>query len=382
MRQILSMLREIRAERIKAAMANTNAPAEQINAKLAEVGDFFTYLDNGLSGRVGVVRLEETMMSGDFQYALGEFVQRLMVPGYTTKRFNFELFVKPDTTPNWMPVTRYQRRAGLDNLEFVGLKGEPMPGSVVDATKRQYQVYPWEKQYDFDRKALENDDLGYFTDLATEMGISARRTLEMYVSNFLWNAVIVARLLALGALYYTTGRLSTARISEARMAFNQRLDTRNVPINASLRYIVHHAGLVDTAAIIQRSTLIPETAVFSENVVRGTFTPVEDPYCAGTAPNLPWFAMTDWRVENIVPFVLARKNGVPAARIYRKKADFEEIGTILGPGVDVPPVMGDFATGNVVFKVSDVWGTYVATSPADGNMFDHRGCYYAAGTAM
>jgi hypothetical protein len=374
------MLSEISADRVKKTLVNAQAPAEQVNARLAQLTEYYAYLDNGLSGRIGVTQLEETMMTGDFQYALGEFVQRLMVPGYTQKGFDFEQFVKPDTTPNWLPVTRYQNRAGVDDLEFVSEKGEPRPGSVDDAVKRSYRVYKWGKQYDFSREALENDDLGYFTNLATDMGRAARRTLEKHVSNFLWNATIIARLGVLGALYLTTGRLSTARISEARMAFNQRLDARGEPILAGLRFIVHHSGLVDTAAVIQRSTLIPETAVFSENVVRGTFVPIEDPWCAGVAPNLPWFALTDWRVNNIVPFVLARKAGTPAARIYRKKSDFEEIGSILGPGTDVAPVMGDFDTGNVMFKIEDAWGTYI--DGTDGNMFDHRGCYYSSGTAV
>ncbi len=41
--------------------------------------------------------------------------------------------------------------------------------------------------------------------------------------------------------------------------------------------------------------------------------------------------------------------------------------------------MGDFATGNIVYKVEDVWGTYI--NGTDGNMFDTRGSYYSAGTA-
>ena len=70
-----------------------------------------------------------------FTYAVQEFVQRQMVPAYERKRFDFEPFVKPDTAPNFLEVTRYQKRAGLDDLEYVPEKAEPRPGSVVDATK-------------------------------------------------------------------------------------------------------------------------------------------------------------------------------------------------------------------------------------------------------
>ena len=373
MRRIMHMLSEIRQLQLE----KVGADATRLN----EVADKFRWFDNQLSGisRHAGNKVEEVMTSADFRYAIGEFVQRQMLPAYKAKRFEFEQFIKPDVTPNWLAVTRLQRRAQLDDLEYVGSKGTARPGSVVDATKRQYAVYPWEKQFDFSRQALENDYLGYFEDQATEMGLAARRTLEKFVSRFMWNAVTIARLVALGALYSTTGRLTTARISACRMAFNQRVDDRGNPKRAALKFIVHHAGLVDTVAQIQRSTLVPELATNAENVVRGTFVPIEDPHCAGAAPNLPWFGVNDWRADNIIPFILARKQGVPAAMLVRKRSDVEQITSLLGPGTAAPPIMGDFDTGNVVVKVADVWGTYI--DGTDGNMFDHRGCYYSSGTA-
>jgi hypothetical protein len=319
------------------------------------------------------------MTSADFTYAIQEFVQRQMVPGYQEKMFDFELLVKPDTLPNFMTVTRYQKRAGLDDLEYVGEKGEARPGSVVDATKRQYRVYKFEKQFDFSMEALVNDDLGYFSDTATDMGRAARRTLEKFVSRMMTNAVTIARLIGLGALYSTTGRLTTARISEARMAFNQRTDARGEPVVSALKYIVYHSGLVDTVAQIQSSTLVPELATNASNVVKGTFTPIENPFIVGVAPNLPWYAFTDWRTNGIVPFILARRQGIPAPLLLRKRSDIESVTSLLGGGGSVPPIMGDFATGTVVIKVHDEWGTYI--DPTEGNLFDFRGAYYSSGTA-
>ena len=89
----------------------------------------------------------------------------------------------------------------------------------------------------------------------------------------------------------------------------------------------------------------------------------------------------DWKESNIVPLVLARRQGMPAPMIMRKKSDIESITSMLGSGTDVPPIMGDFATGNVIVKVEDQWGTYIDTS-SNGNLFDYRGAYYSAGTAQ
>jgi hypothetical protein len=284
-----------------------------------------------------------------------------------------------DTTPNFLTVTRYQKQAGLEDLEFIGEKGTRRPGSVADATKRQYRVYRWGKQFDFSMEALINDDLGYFEDHATLMGEAARITLEEYVSRFYTNATTIGRLTGLGALYSQFGRLTSTRISEARMAFGQRIDARNRPINADLAYIVYHRGLEDTVRQIQESQLVPELATNAANVVRTGWTGIKDPYIAGVAPNLPWYAFTNHRQNGIRPFVLARRQGMPAPMLIRKRSDIELSSSLLGGGTVAPPILGDFDTGNVVVAVEDQWGTYIDNT--EGNLFDYRGAYYSSGTA-
>lgn len=379
MRKIVNALMEYRVSQLKTA--------GQVD-RIGEVRDMFHVLDNSLShvptGNDGSfdnpeTKLLEVMTTNDFTYALVEFVQRRMIPGYTRKRFAFEPLIRMDTTPNYLPVTRYQKRAGVDDLEYVGEKGEARPGSVDDAVKKQYRVYKWQKQFDFSSEALINDDMGYFSSQASDMGQAARRTLEKFVSRMYTNATTIARLVALGALYSTTGRLTTQRISTARMAFAQRTDARGENIVAGLNYVVHHTGLTDTVATIQNSMLVPELATNGANVVAGTFQPIEDPYITGTAPNLPWYAFTRWQDDNIAPFVLARRDGMPAPIIARKKSDMETFASFDMSGAPVSPMMGDFATGNVMVKVMDEWGTYV--DDTEGNLVDYRGAYYSAGTA-
>ena len=389
MRRILSLLCEYRVERLK----QRRAP----EAKLGEVREMYRWFDSLLSG----VRLDgqgriqdpesalaEVMTTADFVNALGDFVQRQVVPGYLTKRFDFEQFIKPDEAPNYQTVNRKQMRAGVENLEHVPDKAPARPGSVVDATEREYKVEAWKKQFDFSMRTLVNDDISYLRDTARNIGLAARRSLEEFVSRMLWNATTVGWLNANAPLYSTTGRLTSSRIATGRMMFNQRTDTRNKPIAATLRYLVHHPGLVDTVRVIRQSALIPELATNAANVIAGDFVPIEDPYCVGLAPapftNLPWFAMADWRVENLIPFVLLRRQGFPAPKLLRKRSDIEGITDLLGGGTAVAPVFGDFATNNVVVMIWDEWGTYIdagAIGTAEGNMFDVRSCYYSSGTA-
>ena len=349
-------------------------------ARIAEAGDMFRFLDQELSGITPTStnrRLSEVMISADFTYALEEFVQRKVFSSYQQQNFAFEPLVTMDTLPNYLPVTRYLDQAGVDDLEYVGEKGQARPGYVSDATKRQWQVYVWEKQFDFSHQALVNDDLGWFDDVTSKMGRSARRTLEKFVSRMYTNATSIGRLVGLGALYSTTGRLTTARISSARMAFNQRTDIRAERILSPLRHIVFHTGLADTVATIQNSMLVPELATNAANVVKGTFNAIEDPYIVGTAPNLPWYAFSD--VSQIKTLVLARLAGMPGPMILRKRSDIESVTSILGGGSPADPIMGDFESGNIVLKVRDVWGTYI--DGTEGSLVDYRGAYYSAGTA-
>lgn len=389
-RRLLRAMAEVWKGELKDSYDQANAkagtiqyPADKVNARLAEVDSLMEDIDAGLSGispnSPNNVLLQEVMTSGDFTNAIQSFVSRLAIPGYQTQTFPFEPLVWTDTLTNFLSHDRYQNRGSLDDLELVIEKAPARPGSVDDATKRSYQVYRWEKQYDFSWEALRNDDLGYFEDHARQMGEAARRTLEKFVSRMYFNATSIARLVGLGALYSTTGRLTTARISEARMAFAQRTDDRTERIQAQLAYIVGHTGLTDTARQIQNSTLVPELATNAANVVQTGWQWIDDPYITGAAPNLPWFALSNYRANNVRPLVLARLQGWPGPRIFRKRSDTEAVSSMLGAGAAVEPMMGDFDSGNVVLKVVDIFGTYV--DGTEGSWFDYRGGYYSAGTA-
>ena len=350
--------------------------------RIDDMFDLFEWLPGAFKGADihDGTKLQEVMTTGDFPFAIGEFVNRRVVEGYSRKMFNFEPLVWNDTVPNFLPVTRYQNREGLDDLEYVAEKGQMRPGYVSDATKRQYKVHKWGKQYDFSMEALINDDLGYFDDVIPKMGETARRSLEKFVSRMYTNATSIARLVALGALYSQNGRLTSARISEARMGFNQRLDGRAEPILASLRYLVHHPGLADAVYQIQNSTLVPELATNGVNVVAnntpGRFIAIEDPYLPGAAPNLPWYGFT--APAQLKGIVLARMRGFPGPMIMRKKSDIEFVGSLTGAGQAAPPMMGSFATQNLVFGVMDIYGTYV--DGTEGSLFDTNGLYYSSGT--
>jgi len=356
--------------------------------RLQESRDMFEFMDASLSGlnlnQLGgydgpETKFGEVMTTADFPYALGEFVRRQMIPGYNRKGFMFEPLIAPRVVPNYMSVTEYQDKQGTDDLEYTPAGAPPKAGSRADADKKQFRVVKWQKQWDFLMEMLVNDDLGYFTTQATKMGVSARRTKEKFVSRMMTNATTIARLVALGVNYSTTGQLTTARISAARMGFAQRVDAINDPIIASLKYIVHPSALIDQVKTIQSSTLVPELATNANNVVAGSFTSIENPYMTAPtgAPNWPWFAFVDPASSGIDAMILVSRNGMPAPILTRKRSDQEVFSGFGAAGTPLPAKMGDFANGTVTVKVWDEWGTYI--DGTQGNLYDFRGAYYSSG---
>ena len=369
MRQLMSMLMEI---------ACVNRPEKEVIYREA-----YPLIDNSLSmlidpvnqGSTSLSTFQEVMTSADFQYALGEYVNRAMWPAYTRQAFAFEPIIFNDVVPNFMDVTRYQRQAGLDDLEMVREKATAKSGYLMDAYRRQYRVYRWEKEFDFSYEAIVNDDLGYFSEMAALMGEAARRTLEKFVSRLYFNTTAIASLGTLGALYAGTARLSTNALMVAWHAYNQRLDARSEPINVRPAYLVIHRGLELTAQQILRSTLVAENATNALNVLP-PFTPIVDPYLTGTAPDLPWY-LFNTPGAGARTITLARMTGRPGPMVLQKQPDtmafagFNNVGPII-------PGLGDFESGNILLKVADVWGGWKDATYT--GITDYRGIYYSAGT--
>jgi len=373
MRQIIAMLQEL---------AVTNYPRKEKTYRQAyplidaSLGSGLDPRGSGV-GPLNAVQLAEVMTASDFPFVIGEFVNRAMWPAYTQWRYNFEPLVFNDTLTNFMTHTRYQRQEELDDLEMVRPNNPARAGYLADAYKREYRVYRWEKQWDLEYEALVNDDLGYFRDFATMMGRSARRTIEKFVSTLYFNATTIAALVALGALYSGTARLSTNALMVAWHAFSQRTDGRGEPlVTGGPVYLVIHRGLELTARQILRSVQVAENATNAVNVLP----PLEiivDPYLTGTAPNLPWFLFVRPDTSGIRTVTLARMNGVPGPRILQKTPNQSTFATFGALGAAVPG-LGDFDTGNFSVKAADIWGGWADATYS--GVTDYRGIYYSSGT--
>jgi len=369
MRQVIECLMEV-------AIANVPEKESEYKEAYTAIDGSISAIRNPRAGKLTLDKLSEAMTTADFPNALGEFVDRALWPAYERKVFNYQPLVFNDTVPNFLTVTRYQRQAGLDDLELVRPKAAPKAGYIPDAAKREYRVYRWEKGFDFEMEAIVNDDLGYFTDFATLMGDAARRSVEKFVSRLYFNTTTIAGLQALGALYSTTARLSTNALMVAWHAFTQRLDARGEPIETSPVNLVIHRGLELTARQILQSQQVAENATNALNVLP-PLNIIVDPYMTGTAPKLPWYLFSNPNQSGIRPVTLVRLQGRPGPLVLQKAPD-QMVFSGFGRTGALVPGLGDFDSGNIPLKVADIWGGWADSTYA--GLTDYRGAYYSSGT--
>lgn len=373
MRRILEMFQEIAIAANPAKEAQYSEAYPLIDQSIATARDV-----NGAGrGSLNAVQLSEAMTTADFPFVLGEFIDRALWPVYQRFVFPFQPLVFNDITPNFLKITRYQRQAGVDDLELVRPKTKVGAGSIDDGFKREYRVYRWEKAFDFEMEAIVNDDLGYFRDMAGIMGEAARRTIEKFVSRMYFNTTTIAGLVAAGANFSSTAKLTNAALMTAWAAFNARVDARGEPISVRPLYLVVHKQLEPTALQILASPFEPDTPNYASNVLP-RLELIVDPYLTGAAPDLPWLLFAPSNENGIRTLTLARLQGRPGPVVLQKAPDqmsfsgFGRTGALL-------PGLGDFETGNIKLKVADVWGAW------DDSVFvgvtDEKGIYFSDGTA-
>ncbi|MCJ7558580.1 MAG: hypothetical protein MUP90_16925, partial [Gammaproteobacteria bacterium] len=79
MRKIVYALQEIRKSQLAAFAEAQPGDRARFDKLIAETGDKFSFLDSALAGigrTASVEQISEVMTSGDFTYAVQEFVQR------------------------------------------------------------------------------------------------------------------------------------------------------------------------------------------------------------------------------------------------------------------------------------------------------------------
>lgn len=368
MRRIMRMISEV------ARLSNKDD-----NARCAQIQEAYAYMDGFLDRvdgfRPATGKIAEALVVGDFPLYFARTLSRAVYDRYGYRASQWRDYTYADTLPDYSTGERF-RFTEFDTLEKRREKQEAMPG-YLDETKVDIAVDDYAKQIDFSHRIFVNDDLGAFNNIAMKMGDSARRFEDFYVSALYDNALTQAALVALGANYSGTGRLTTANLAIAWNAYAQRVDAQGNNIQITPTFLVIPPILRLNANQILQSEKIAELATNSINPLRGALQVREDPYIAIAVPNVPWYLFA---APADVPGVsVVRMNGRPGPSLYAKAPDKIPMTSAGGLGAGNWRD-GSFLTGDIELMVETTIGSRNDAAATLVGVSDPQGIYYSSGT--
>lgn len=319
----------------------------------------------GMSGP----QFKEAMTVAHFDVYFADAISRAFYDDYEYKVGSWTQYTKPDTAPDFRDIKRF-RMTEPGTLYRRREKAEAHATYIADS-EVAFGVDEYARQFDLSWRTLINDDLGKIAETPQRMAKAASRWLDAFVSALYDNATTQAAMVALGAVFAGTGRLTAANLAIGLNAMMQRTDVNGNQMNLERIHLVIPSILRQQAA-----TLLQDLLSFGGpggNVLGQFVTSVHvDPYIAFAGANVPWYLFAD--PADVPTVTVARLNGWPGPISFMKASNIE----IISGSAPAAFLMGSAATGDIEFFVEDViggWddGTFVGVT-------DFRGLYYSSGT--
>lgn len=325
-------------------------------------------LQNGwrnMNGR----QFTEVMTTAHFADYFSDAISREFYRQYELQQSAWRDFTKPDETPDFRDVKRF-RMSEPGTLYKRRQKGESTATSIA-ATPISYGVEEYSRQFDVSWQTILNDDLGKIQETPENMMKAAKYFEDEFVSALYDNATSQAGLVALGATYSGTGRLTLANLAVGVNAMKSRTDVVGKKIEVGKVWLVIPSVLEVQAAQILNDLI--EYGGPGSNVIGGFIAGVRtDPHIATSGADVPWYLFAD--PMNIPTVTVARLRGFPGPVTFMKMSDI----SMINGNVPAAFLMGNAHTGDIEYFVETVIGgwddaTYVGIT-------DYRGIYYSSGT--
>lgn len=314
-------------------------------------------------------QLSEAMTTAHFTAYFSDALSRAFYADYSYEASGWQQFIYNDTAPDFRDVSRF-RMSEPGTLYRRRQKAEAKTTSIAE-TEITYGVEEYARQFDVSWQTLLNDDLGKIKETPTRMASAARRWLDQFVNALYDNATTQAALIAAGALYGGTGRLTAANLAIGLNAMMQRTDALGNLMAINKVWLVIPKVLEIQAATILEDVLSIGGA--GSNVL-GRFVGgvIIDPYITFVSPNVPWYLIAD--PSEVPTITLVRMAGWPGPVVMQKNSDIR----FITGSAPAPFRMGSFATGDIEYMVEDVVGAWDDATWV--GVTDFRGIYYSSGT--
>ena len=129
-------------------------------------------------GRAFTVRNEITQTTGDFSVLLENVMHKTLQAAYAVTPDTWSQVAGVGTVSDFRVANRYLRGT-FGSLDNINEAGEFKNKSIPDGAKQTIQAGTKGNIINLSRQAIINDDMGVFSDLATDLGRAAKLTIEI-----------------------------------------------------------------------------------------------------------------------------------------------------------------------------------------------------------
>jgi len=234
------------------------------------------------------LRVSEALTTANFPLLFGTVLSRRLMDQYALVMGSWRDYTFADTTPDFRVVDRFRTTRPGTLLQ----RGEMGESEVTPITETviQYGVSEFARTFEVSWRVLVNDDLGALNRVIGEMVDAAKTFEDSFVSALYDNATSQAAMIALGAQYAGTARISEAALETGVNAMRTRTDSDGNRIAPSGLYLVVPPESEIAVLRILESEKTPASDFNAPNVVRRYIQGYRiDPYIQTAPGAVPWY---------------------------------------------------------------------------------------------
>lgn len=333
----------------------------------------------------GVVQLRETMSVTDFgAYLTVDVLDRMLYGYWFPDSIPNMVLVKKEPVRDFRQVKRFEVDGGVTPFEKQGSPGAPPPQrAITPVDPILYSPDLYQGMMSVNWRAIVNDDLGIFNDLARRLAASWSLTVwkaitELYVDvngphASLYNAGFHNQITTANGSSTNNPPLSFQGLIDAETVLARQLSPDNQPITLTGTKYLWYGPALETTAKALMAALQADISVgggttnsdgfpsqrlrVNANYITGGFVPVLDKYirivassASGSIKDTMWGITYEPDVQPRPSVVFGMLRGFETPQIFQRAPNTMRV----GGGLD--PTLGDFLTMDLDYKAIAVFG--------------------------